>query len=348
MISFRESMELLDTITFRPRVIKRYLMDSLGYHLAKDIIASYNSPSAPTAAMDGYAIRFEDQNEDKLKIAGINPAGASKEFILEPKSAIKTFTGSIMPKGSDTLIPIENVEVEKDYILIKERVERGFSVRQIGENFREGEILIPKGEYINYSQIGVMAALNIVNVEVFAKPRVSILSSGSELLELGEEQKKQSEIRSSNNYTIEAIVKRFGGEPVQLGVVKDDLNSIKEAILNALRVSDIVVTTGGVSVGDFDFVKDVVKEVGAEVLFKGVVIKPGQHIMVATKDEKVIVALPGFAYSSTVTALLYVVPLIKKFQGSKSPIKKVKAILQEPFIKRSKKEEFTPANLDRW
>ncbi len=184
--------------------------------------------------------------------------------------------------------------------------------------------LFPKGDRDNFTHIGVMASLNIVSPLVYQKPKIAILSTGSELLELGETQTKSSQIRSSNNYTIEAIVKKYGGEAVQLGCIGDSKNTILNTIRDALDGNDIVVTTGGVSVGDFDFVKDVILELGCEVLFKGVRVKPGQHIMVARRDNKFIVALPGFAYSSTVTALIYLIPLIEKFQNTKSSNLKIR------------------------
>jgi len=148
-----------------------------------------------------------------------------------------------------------------------------------------------------------------------------------------------------NNYVIEAMVKKYDGVPLQRGCIHDDKATITSAVSEALEESDIVVTTGGVSVGDFDFVKDVVHELGCEVLFQGVRVKPGQHIMVARKADKFIVALPGFAYSATVMALVYVVPLIEKFQRGTSAMVRVKAKLKEPFTKRAKKAEFTACNI---
>lgn len=292
--------------------------------------------------MDGYAVRHEDLELKRLKISSINPAGDELKDSVKRGYTIKTFTGSLMPDGSDTLIPIENVTVNGDEIIIDEVVPLGFSVREIGENYAEGEKLITKGTKIDFAHIGVMASLNIVSPLVYEKPIVSIISTGSELLELGEVQKNISQIRSSNNYILEAIIKKYGGEPLQLGCISDDKETILESVRDALSQSDIVVTTGGVSVGDFDFVKDVIVELGCEVLFKGVRVKPGQHIMVAKKSDKFIVALPGFAYSSTVTALLYLVPLIEKLQNrDNSSLKLVKATLREPFKKRQKKAEFT-------
>jgi molybdopterin molybdotransferase len=237
------------------------------------------------------------------------------------------------------------VEVDGEEIVIKEEVPQGFAVREVGENYAKGQILIKVGTKLDFSQIGVLASLNIVHVLVYEKPTVSVLSTGSELLDLGEPQTNDAQIRSSNNYVIEAIVRKYDGLPMQLGCIKDDKESITTAIAEALEKSDIVVTTGGVSVGDFDFVKDVIYELGCEVVFKGVRVKPGQHIMVARKENRFIVALPGFAYSSTVMALVYVLPLIAKLQRGKYPLKKVKAKLKEPFTKRAKKAEFTACNV---
>ncbi len=346
MLHFDESMQIIEDLQIdHYKTKKRYLLESLGYVLAEDIVADHNSPAYPTSAMDGYAVKHEDLAMGRLKVASINPAGSTPQDEVIGGTCIKTFTGSLMPKGADTLIPIENVEVEGDEIIIKEPVPYGFSVREVGENYAQGQQLIPRGTKIDFPQIGVMSSLNVVSVKVYEKPTVAILSTGSELLELGERQTHPGQIRSSNNYILEAIVKKYGGIPMQLGCIRDDKASITEAVANAMAQSDIVVTTGGVSVGDFDFVKDVIRELGYEVLFKGVRIKPGQHIMVARKGDKFIIGLPGFAYSSTVTALLYLLPLIAKLQQGQMPLKQVKATLKEPFTKRAKKAEYTACNV---
>ena len=346
MIHFDESIEMIQDLEINSYKTKKlYLLDALGYVLAEDVVADHNSPEFPTSAMDGYAIIHEDMTLGRLNIASINPAGSALQEEVIGGTCIKTFTGSLMPKGADTLIPIENVEVDGDDIIIKEEVPQGFSVREVGENYSKGQLLIPKGTKIDFPQIGVMSSLNISSILVYEKPIVAILSTGSELLELGEEQTNDAQIRSSNNYILEAIVKKYDGIPMQLGCIKDDKATITKAVSDALEKSDIVVTTGGVSVGDFDFVKDVIVELGCDVVFKGVRVKPGQHIMLARKDDKFIIGLPGFAYSSTVTALLYVVPLIEKFQKGKCSLRKIKAKLKEPFIKRAKKAEFTACNV---
>jgi molybdopterin molybdotransferase len=345
-LHFDNSIEIMNDIKIKNyKKSKRYLADSLGFVLAQDIIADHNSPDFPTSAMDGYALKHKDLEFGRLKISSINPAGSELHDEVRDGYCIKTFTGSLMPQGADTLIPIENVTVDGDEIIINEVVPFGFSVRAIGENYSKGQKLIIEGTKINFSHIGVMASLNIVSPLVYEKPKVSILSTGSELLELGQIQTNSAQIRSSNNYILEAIVKKYDGEPLQLGCISDDKDSILNSVKEALAQSDIVVTTGGVSVGDFDFVKDVIVELGCDILFKGVRVKPGQHIMVAQKDDKFMIGLPGFAYSSTVTALLYLVPLIAKLQKGKCSLKLVNATLKEPFIKRQKKAEFTACHI---
>lgn len=343
---FDESMQMIDDLAIKNYKTKQLpLMESQGYILAEDIVADHNSPEFPTSAMDGYAVLHQDLSLGRLKIGSINPAGSDLKEAVVSGMCIKTFTGSLMPHGADTLIPIENVEVDGDEIIIKEKVPQGFSVREPGENYAKGQMLIAKGTKIDFPQIGVMASLNIPHVTVYEKPTVAIISTGSELLELGEEQTSDAQIRSSNNYILEAIVKKYDGVPLQLGCIKDDKETITKNISAALDQADIVVTTGGVSVGDFDFVKDVIYELGCDVVFKGVRVKPGQHIMVARKEDKFIIGLPGFAYSSTVTALLYLVPLIEKLQQGRCAMHRVTATLKEPFIKRAKKAEFTACNI---
>ena len=346
-INYNQSLEILNSIIVdSPATQKLFVADCLGKVLATNIVAKENSPAFETSGMDGYAVKFEDLELDKIKIIDKNPAGSVVESEVTNGCCIKTFTGSLMPKGSDTLIPIENVTVEDNCIIVNNPVPNGFAVRAVGENYKENEILITKGTIIDFAQIGVMASLNIVQVEVFIPPTVAIASTGSEILDVGELQTNDAQIRSSNHLTLEAISKKYGANVHQMGVVKDDRGSITTLLKNALSKSDIVVTTGGVSVGDYDYVKDIIKdELGCDVLFQGVNIKPGQHILFAKKDNKYIIGLPGFAYSSTVAFLLYVLPLIFKFKGSDESLKIVDAVIQENFPKKAPKTIFTACNV---
>jgi len=326
---------------------KLFLTNALNHIIAQDIVADHNSPAHPTSAMDGYAIRFEDQDNKTLEIIDQNPAGTIVSSCVAKGVCIKTFTGSLMPEGSDTLIPIENVTVSGASIKISKKVPFGFATRNIGENYEKGETLIKKGTEVSFAEVGVLASLNISQVEVFVNPTVSIASTGTEILDLGEEQTNEAQIRSSNHLTIEALAKKAGANTIQLGVVADDKKSITRLLKSALSKSDIVVTTGGVSVGDYDFVQDVIKEeLGAAVLFHGVKVKPGMHILVALKDDKLIIALPGFAYSSTVCAVLYLLPMIYKLRGSKQQLPIVKARINQNFALKMPKTIFSACNVE--
>ncbi len=347
MISYEASQNMLALVTIpKIRSQKVFLMESLGRILANDMIALEDYPTQPTSAMDGYALTHSDLEEYKtLEITGDNPAGANEVMAVRSGKCIKTFTGSLMPSGADTLIPIENVTVNDGIIHINQTVGCGFAVRPIGESYRKDEVLIARGTKLEFAHIGVMAGLNTVMVDVVQKPRVAIVATGAELLDIGEVQHHAGQIRSSNSYTLEALVRGLGGESVQMGIVGDVRDAIMERFEQALRTADIVVSTGGVSVGDYDFVKDIVPSLGAKVIFQGVNIKPGQHVMVAQRGDKFIVSLPGFAYSSTVTFILYVAPLMARMMGAKNPYEPLEATLKMPFKKHSKKSEFTACNL---
>lgn len=347
MISYETSQNMVTLLPLGTLRSERvFLSAALGRVLAQDIVAQEDYPTHPTSAMDGYAMLHSDFLEHKaLAVLGDNPAGADEVAEVESGICIKTFTGSLMPLGSDTLIPIENVTVKDGLILIDKPVPAGFAVRPIGESYRAGEVLIATGTTIGFAQIGVMAGINQVMVSVAQRPRVSIIATGSEILDIGQTQHHVGQIRSSNSYTLEALVNTLGGEAIGMGIVGDDKPEIMERFDEALRSSDIVVSTGGVSVGDYDFVKHIVPKLGAEVIFKGVNIKPGQHVMVAQRGSKFIVSLPGFAYSSTVTFILYVAPLMARMMGCANPYEPIEATLKVPFAKRSNKSEFTACNL---
>ena len=346
-ISYEKSLEILNNISINKQgTEKLFITNAIGRVTAKNIIADHNSPELPTSAMDGYAIRYEDINNNLLEIIDKNPAGSIVEKEVSRGVCIKTFTGSLMPKGSDTLIPIENVEILDNKIKIIKEVPFGFAVREIGENYKKDEVLIKKGTIIGFAEIGVLASLNISQIEVIINPTVAIASTGSEVLDLGEVQTNESQIRSSNHLTLEVLCKSNGANTLQMGIVKDDIDSITNLLKMALQKADIVVTTGGVSVGDYDFVQDVIKDkLKAKVLFHGVSIKPGMHILVALKNEKIIVALPGFAYSSTVCAILYVLPLIYKFRNSNESLPIIKAKITQDFPKKTDKTVFTACNV---
>ena len=341
-MSYEASLEIL-RLTLAPwdRVEKVTLTQALDRRIAVDIAAQDNYPARPVSAMDGYAFAWQE-GLSELKLITDLPAGSDKGLKVEGVKCVKTFTGSLMSDGADTLIPVENVEVSGGKILIKKPVPKGFAVREVGESYKKGEILIKKGATIGYAETALLAELGIFNVSVFVRPRVAVLATGSEIKDLGEPLENAAQIHSSNHVGIAAMVRKMGGEPVLCEIVRDRAELVKDAIVRALKSADVLVTTGGISMGDYDFVKGALGE-NFDIIIDGAAIKPGRHIKVAKAGEKYICALPGFPYSAMVMCVLYVRVLLNAWFGASEP--KITAIMDEDYKKRSPFLEFTAVNL---
>ena len=343
---FVETLQALEnSITSEIGVENLFIADALHRILAVDIVAMENNPTHETSAMDGYAIRFVDQESGTLTISDFVPAGTETHGVVHAGECVKTFTGSLMSEGSDTLIPIENVEVKEGKIIITSAVPKGFAVRPIGENYKAGEVLIKKGTKIGFAEIGVMAELGLVQVEVFMKPRIAILSTGNEILDFGEPKVSHAQIRSSNHVTVEAILRQMGCETMRFKLIKDERALIEKQLKQALMWSDIVITTGGGSVGDFDFIQSILTDMQIENIIDGSYMKPGRHIRVVKTGHKYIYALPGFPYSASVCTFLFIAPLLRKLRAQNFELPTIQAIMNEPYKKRSKFVEFTACNL---
>ncbi|WP_223155773.1 molybdopterin molybdotransferase MoeA [Campylobacter concisus] len=342
-MSYEDSLKILkDTVEIWDKVEKIAITDALDRNIAHDVIADKNYPAKPVSAMDGYAFTYDDSLRELELITDL-PAGSDKEITISGNKCVKTFTGSLMSEGSDTLVPVENVEVNGSKITIKKGVPKGFAVRAVGESYKKGEILIKKGTKLSYAEIALLAELGIFHVSVFIRPRVAIIATGSEIKDLGEPLENAAQIHSSNHIGIAMQIRKMGAEPILCEIVKDEATLVKKAIINALKSADILITTGGVSMGDYDFVKDTLKE-NFSVIIDKAAVKPGRHIKIAKLGEKYIFALPGFPYSAMVMCVLYVRVLINLWLGNDEP--KITAIMDEDYKKRSPFLEFTAVNLE--
>ncbi|MBF7047216.1 molybdopterin molybdotransferase MoeA [Campylobacter volucris] len=343
MQNYEDSLKSLkQAINSYEKIEKIALTECLNRILATDIIALKDYPEIPTSAMDGYAIKFKDQNEN-LKIIGEVPAGIFPSFNLKDKECVKTFTGSLMSKGSDTLIPIEKVEVKEDTLIIKEKVSEGFAVRKVGESYKKGEILLKKGTKINYSEIALLAELGYFHISVFIKPIIGVLSSGSEIKDLGESLDNPAQIRSSNHVAIANMAKKLNCDVRIFPLLKDDKEKTNSTLKQALNSCDILITTGGVSMGDFDFLKQAIKEY--QIIIDKVNIKPGRHIKIAKFEDKFIFALPGFPYSAMVMFNLYVRELLNAWLLQEKDYV-FKAFLNTDYKKKSQHLEFVACNIE--
>ena len=342
-MSYADSLKILkDTISAWEKVEKVAITDALDRNIAYDVKAAENYPAKPVSAMDGYAFAFKD-GLNELELITDLPAGSDKGLHVEGSKCVKTFTGSLMSEGTDTLVPVENVEVSGSKIIIKKSVPKGFAVREVGESYKKGEILIKKGTRLTYAEIALLAELGVFHVSVFIRPRVAILATGSEIKDLGEPLDSPAQIHSSNHVGIAMQIRKMGAEPILCEIVRDKAELVEKAIINALKSADILVTTGGISMGDYDFVKGALNE-NFKLIIEGAAIKPGRHIRVAKSGDKYIFALPGFPYSAMVMCVLYVRVLINAWFSQEEP--KITAIMDEDYKKRSPFLEFTAVNLE--
>ncbi len=342
-MSYADSLKILkDTISAWEKVEKVAITDALDRNIAYDVKAAENYPAKPVSAMDGYAFAFKD-SLNELELITDLPAGSDKGLHVEGSKCVKTFTGSLMSEGTDTLVPVENVEVSGSKIIIKKSVPKGFAVREVGESYKKGEILIKKGTRLTYAEIALLAELGVFHVSVFIRPRVAILATGSEIKDLGEPLDSPAQIHSSNHVGIAMQICKMGAEPILCEIVRDKAELVEKAIINALKSADILVTTGGISMGDYDFVKGALNE-NFSLIIEGAAIKPGRHIRVAKSGDKYIFALPGFPYSAMVMCVLYVRVLINTWFSQEEP--KITAIMDEDYKKRSPFLEFTAVNLE--
>ena len=313
---YEEAFELLIQRVERLSTEKVLLWNALGRVLAEDVYADRDNPAFDNSAMDGYAIRSEDLENlpARLKVVGEVPAGGEWKGVVERGCAIKIFTGAPIPNGADAVVPVEFVREEGEYIIVEKPFKKGANVRYKGEEIKAGDILLKAGTRIRGYEIGLLAFANKVFVEVYQRPRVAILSTGDEIKEPGETIEKPSQIRSTNNHLLYAKALELGCEVHQLGIVPDNPELIAKA-LESVEDYHVFITTGGVSAGDKDFVHKLVKEMGFEVVFHKLRIKPAKPVLFAKKDKTLFFGLPGNPVSCAIAFDLLVKPALLKMQG---------------------------------
>ena len=330
-----------------------FIKDALGRFLAEDVSSDTDKPLFDNSAMDGFALRHEDIKEAsegspvRLRVIGESSAGGDKPPVVERGTAVKIFTGAPLPEGADTVVPVELTETQGDSVLIKKALKEGANIRRRGEDLKEGEIVLKKGHLIRGYEVGMLAFLNKTTVLVGRKPRVAIMSSGDELLEVGEPAKRPSQIRSSNHHMLYSLVQSAGGDPVQLGIAPDDPDRLLET-LKTCKDYDIFITTGGVSMGEKDYIQYLVKEVGVDVKFHRLRIKPAKPVLFgAFGENKLFFGLPGNPVSCAVAFDLFLYPAIKIMLGGKEVFKtKTRAKLVKDFYRRDAvRREFARARV---
>lgn len=329
------------------------LLDAIGRVLGEDIIASRDNPPWDNSAMDGFAVRWEDIKQEhaitklvELKVIEDVPAGKVATKTVGPGQAIRIMTGAPVPKGATTVVKVEETEPVGDTVRIFKEVERGGNIRLQGEDVKKGDCIIAKGTQIRPAEAGMLAILAKSFVLVHQRPRVAVLSTGDELADL-DERFDEDKIINSNSYGIAAAVQEAGGIPILLGIAKDQPAALKEKIAHGLN-ADVLVLSGGVSLGESDFTKAVFKDLGVEMNFWKLAIRPGQPLAFGKIQGKLAFGLPGNSVSSMVTFEQLVRPAVLKMGGHRSygrPV--VKAVFQEKFSKGTDRRHFLRGILTR-
>ncbi|MGQ0695613.1 MAG: molybdopterin molybdotransferase MoeA [Nitrospiraceae bacterium] len=329
------------------------ILDALGRVLGEDIVAERDNPPWDNSAMDGFAVRWDDIKQEHaiqkpvtLAVIEDVPAGRMPSKAVGGGQAIKIMTGAPIPQGADTVLKVEDTEYTPDAVRVFKPEPRGSNIRPRGEDVRKGECIIARGTQIRPGEAGMLAILAKSFVFAYQRPRVAILSTGDELADL-DERFSEEKIINSNSYGIAAAVQEAGGIPLLLGIARDTPAALKEKISHGLN-ADILVLSGGVSLGDYDFTRAVFRDIGAEMNFWKLAIRPGQPLAFGKIQGKLAFGLPGNPVSSMVTFEQLVRPAMLKMSGHRSygrPV--VNAIFQEKFSKRTDRRHFLRGVLTR-
>lgn len=295
------------------------LLQCLGRVLAADAIATEDNPPFDNSAMDGFAVRAADlreaseQNPVTLPVTEDIPAGVAPKRVVRPGAVSRIMTGAMLPDGADSVVMVESTRADGDSVAITESPRLGQHIRPAGESVRAGDVVLQAGTMIQPAEMAMLASLNIPEPPVYRRPRVAVISTGDELTPLGEPL-EPGKIRDSNRYGLYGQILEAGAEPVDLGIVSDDAADVEDRIRRAVEDADALVTSGGVSVGDYDVVKDVLLKLGT-LDFWRVAMKPGKPQAFGEIQEKPIFALPGNPVSSMVVFELFARPALLKMAG---------------------------------
>jgi molybdopterin molybdotransferase len=295
------------------------ILNSLNRILAEDLFASMNVPPAANSAMDGYAIYSMDiPKEGTAELVMIGTSWAGRPYIgdLSTGNCVRIMTGGVLPDGADTVVMQENTQQLANKILIDTRTSKGENIRAAGEDFKKGETIIEAGTQLTPAHMGLIASLGTATVKVFRKIRVAYFLTGDELCSVGE-QLGPGEIYDSNRYTLYGMLTSPAIEQIDLGVVKDSKVDITQVMETAENSVDVLITTGGVSVGDADYIKEILEKRGL-INFWKVAMKPGRPLVFGKLGSTIFFGLPGNPVSAMVTFYQFVVPALKQLMGNKT------------------------------
>ena len=350
MISVAEAIEIVRQQTVKLSTERVAIEQVLGRVLAEDVVADSDLPPFDRSQMDGYAVRAEDVKAApvRLLIVGESAAGRGWHKQLEEGQAVRIMTGAPVPAGADSVQQVELTHELKDGTVVEllETVEIGKSIVRRGAEIKEGEVVLNAGSVISAAMMAVLAAFGYAKVEVFRRPRVAVLATGTELVSV-EQTPGQDQIRDSNNYSLSAYAALAGATVERMPLTGDETSLLKTQIANAAEHSDLIVTSGGVSMGVYDVTKSALKELDAEIFFERVSLRPGKPTVFARLPNGTLVfGLPGNPVSVAVTFNLFARTALLAMQGAADPtLKRETATLARSVKGTTDRDSYLPAQL---
>jgi len=303
-------------------------LTALGRVLASNITSPEDIPDVPKSAMDGYALRAADGLSPR-RVVGELTAGGRAAVTLAPGEATRIMTGAPLPDGADAMIPVELTEERDGMLYIQRKLKPGDYVHAVGQDVRRGQMVLAAGTTLGAAEIGLLATLGITRISAYRQPRVAVLATGDEVVEPGSE-RPGGAVRDSNRYALMAAIREAGCIPISLGIARDDLDVQRQAILQGLDQADVLITSGGVSMGTRDLIKPLLAELGT-VHFGRIAFKPGKPTTFATIGDKLVFGLPGYPVSSLVSFEVFVRPALRALQGDATPFRpQIEVTLAEP------------------
>lgn len=323
------------------------IVEALGRVLAEDVAARRTQPPVAVSAMDGYAVRAADVATvpATLDVIGHVPAGGQYEGTLGPGTAVRIFTGAAVPDGADAIVIQEDTERDGDEVTVKESVKPGRYIRPAGLDFSDGEVLLEAGRVLSARDVGLAAAMNRSWLTVRRKPRIALLATGDEIALPGDPL-RPTDIVSSNTFALDALVRLAGGEPVTLGIARDNAAEIRALAEQALGM-DMLVTTGGASVGEHDLVQEALEGIGLDLDFWQIAMRPGKPLMFGSLAGTPLLGFPGNPVSSMVCGVLFLCPALGKMLGIRGAesILRETAILGTDLGQNDRREDYLRATL---
>lgn len=344
-ISLEEGLKILDENIDNNNYIEVKLIEAIGLKAFENVYSDKRLPPFNKSAVDGYAIRI-DCNDKMKKLMVIDKlyAGEVNKKILIANETIKIMTGAKIPKGANAIIKQEDAILNNDFIELDKEISLGENICLEGEDIEKGDLLIEKGKTIDYADIGVLASVGIEKIKIYRKPRIGIFTTGNEIVDI-DKPLIDGKIYNSNKYLLLGRLKEMNLEPIVLDNNKDDLIEVGSNLKKLSEKVDLIITTGGVSVGEKDILKEAISYALGEKLFWKINIKPGSAILASKIEDTLIINLSGNPTAALTTFELLVKPSIGKLMGEDAvKIKKEKAFLENDYINRGNKRRFVRGN----